>query len=156
MEGTDAVHMFKTSKLSGAFVKMSKPEGVATVADAAHPARTAVLASFFVPSIEETLKKVEDAGGRVHVYVTFWRMSRTELVELTCWGTLGRRPLLPGAAWDTLPASSTLRATCKAFGLPQASDDTAKMLLLREKQSILCYLEALVAIYRIRDLHKSG
>ncbi|KAG7287164.1 hypothetical protein NEMBOFW57_006669 [Staphylotrichum longicolle] len=67
MDGTDAVHMFKTSKLSGAFVKMSKPEGVATVADAAHPAKAAVLTSFFVPSIEETLKKVEDAGGRVHV-----------------------------------------------------------------------------------------
>lgn len=130
MEGTDAVHMFKTGKLSGAFVKMSKPEGVATVADAAHPAKTAVLASFFVASIEETLKKVEDAGGRVHVYVILKGMSRTELMGLTCWGTLGRRPPLPGAAWDTLPASSTLRATCRAFGLAQESDVTV------ERQSV--------------------
>lgn len=69
MEGTDAVHMFKSAKLSGAFVKMSKPEGVAAVADAANPAKTSVLTSFYVAGIEETLKKVEDSGGRVHVYV---------------------------------------------------------------------------------------
>ena len=71
MEGTDAVHMFSNGKLNGAFVKMSKPEDVATVADAAHPAKAGVLASYLVASIEETLKKVEEAGGRVHVYVLF-------------------------------------------------------------------------------------
>ena len=71
MEGNDAVHMFSSGKLSGAFVKMSKPEDVAVVADAAHPAKTGVLASYYVASIEETLKKVEEAGGRVHVYVFF-------------------------------------------------------------------------------------
>ncbi len=69
MEGNDAVHMFSGGKLNGAFVKMSKPEDVAAVADAAHPAKAGVLASYFVASIEETLKKVEEAGGRVHVYV---------------------------------------------------------------------------------------
>ncbi len=69
LEGADAVHMFTSGKLSGAFVKMGKPEDVAVVADAAHPAKSAVLAYYYVASIEETLKKVEEAGGRVHVYV---------------------------------------------------------------------------------------
>jgi predicted enzyme related to lactoylglutathione lyase len=78
MEGTDAVHMFTHGKLNGAFVKMTKPEDVAAVADPAHPAKAGVLASYLVSSIEETLKKVEDAGGRVHVYVLFLNLERDE------------------------------------------------------------------------------
>ncbi|SPQ26225.1 b74375f8-e0a9-43bc-ad4c-6d87b52f8971 [Thermothielavioides terrestris] len=67
MEGTDAVHMFRRGRMHGAFVKMSSPDGVAAVVDAAHPAKAPVLASYNVSSIEETLAKVEAAGGRVHV-----------------------------------------------------------------------------------------
>ena len=120
MEGTDAVHMFSNGKLNGAFVKMSKPEDVATVADAAHPAKAGVLASYLVASIEETLKKVEEAGGRVHVYV--FSKPRQRLIKLTYRDTAVRRPPFLGAAWGILRASSTPRAICRAFGLPQASD----------------------------------
>lgn len=67
-EGTDGVHMFHKGKnLNGAFVKMSKPAGVAAVVDTGYPAKMAVLASYLVESIEETLKKVEEAGGMVHL-----------------------------------------------------------------------------------------
>ncbi|KAL2131976.1 hypothetical protein VTI74DRAFT_4377 [Chaetomium olivicolor] len=68
IEGADGVHIFRSGKMhQGCFVKMSKPEGVAAVADSDNLAKSAVLASYYVVSIEETLKKVEEAGGRVHV-----------------------------------------------------------------------------------------
>lgn len=67
-EGTDGVHMFHKGKnLNGAFVKMSKPEGVAAVADIGYPSKMAAMASYLVESIDQTLKRVEEAGGRVHL-----------------------------------------------------------------------------------------
>ena len=69
LEGNDGLHMFTGGggKLNGAFVKMSKPEEVAAAADANFPAKMGVLTSYHVASIEETLEKVEAAGGRMHM-----------------------------------------------------------------------------------------
>ncbi|KAK4182562.1 hypothetical protein QBC35DRAFT_468001 [Podospora australis] len=68
IEGNEAIHMFnKSTTLNGAFVKMSKPSGVASVADPNEPYKASVLAYYCVLDIEETLKKVEANGGRVHV-----------------------------------------------------------------------------------------
>jgi predicted enzyme related to lactoylglutathione lyase len=67
--GTESVHMFKCGLLTGAFTKMASEEDVASVADSGSPGRMPVLATYFVQSIDEALAKVEEAGGKVHVYV---------------------------------------------------------------------------------------
>ncbi|KAK4164110.1 hypothetical protein QBC43DRAFT_318732 [Cladorrhinum sp. PSN259] len=65
--GNEALHSFKTGHLHGAFVKMADESYVANVADDAVPFKSSVLAYYAADSIDETLKKVEQFGGRVHV-----------------------------------------------------------------------------------------
>ncbi|KAK5655848.1 hypothetical protein OQA88_5387 [Cercophora sp. LCS_1] len=67
MEGVDNVTMFYKGTLYGAFVKMTKPEGVAAVADADHLAKMPLLPSFKVDNIDETLDVVAKNGGKVHL-----------------------------------------------------------------------------------------
>lgn len=67
--GTESIHMFNCGRLTGAFTKMASDDGVASVADAANPGRISVLATYMVESVDETLGKIEQAGGKVHLYV---------------------------------------------------------------------------------------
>ncbi|KAK3898323.1 hypothetical protein C8A05DRAFT_38088 [Staphylotrichum tortipilum] len=69
LEGNAGLHMFTGGggQLNGAFVVMSKPEGVAVVADEGDIAKMGVLPSYRVESVEETLGRVVENGGRVHV-----------------------------------------------------------------------------------------
>lgn len=67
MAGVDGVRMFQCGRLSGAFVKMSRDDDVATVADGSRPARMAVLPSFMVNDIDATLAKAGANGGKVHL-----------------------------------------------------------------------------------------
>jgi predicted enzyme related to lactoylglutathione lyase len=69
--GTESVHVFKCGLLTGAFAKMAAEDDVASAADAAHPGRMPVLATYLVASIDEALAKVEKVGGKVHVYVAW-------------------------------------------------------------------------------------
>jgi predicted enzyme related to lactoylglutathione lyase len=78
IDGTDGVHMFQKGNLAGAFVKMSRPEGVAAVADREYLAKSPVLAYYLVERIEETLEKVEKAGGQVHMCVSLSFTLETE------------------------------------------------------------------------------
>jgi predicted enzyme related to lactoylglutathione lyase len=67
--GTESVHHFTCCLLNGTFAKMAGDGGVATVADAGNLDRMPVLATYYVGDIGDTLRKVEQAGGKVHVYV---------------------------------------------------------------------------------------
>jgi predicted enzyme related to lactoylglutathione lyase len=67
MDGVDNVTMFYTYTLYGAFVKMTKPEGVATVADSNDLAKIPLLPSFRVDNVDDTLGVVEKNGGKVHL-----------------------------------------------------------------------------------------
>ncbi|KAJ9130174.1 hypothetical protein NKR19_g10005 [Coniochaeta hoffmannii] len=65
--GLETAHPFKCGILKGAFSKMASEDDVASVADSANQARMPVLATYLVHSIDETLAKVQEAGGKVHV-----------------------------------------------------------------------------------------
>ncbi|KAK3374687.1 hypothetical protein B0H63DRAFT_496116 [Podospora didyma] len=65
--GIDIVHFFSKGRLNGAFVKVSDESSLALVADEENPHKMPPLAYYLVESVDETLKKVELAGGRVHV-----------------------------------------------------------------------------------------
>ncbi|KAB5515208.1 hypothetical protein GE09DRAFT_980088 [Coniochaeta sp. 2T2.1] len=65
--GVATAHPFNCGMLNGAFAKMASDDDVASVADAANQGRMPVLATYLVASIDDTLAKVEEAGGRVHV-----------------------------------------------------------------------------------------
>lgn len=67
--GIEMVHVFNCGMLNGAFSKMASEDDVASVADSAKQGRMPVLATYLVQTIDETLAKVEEAGGKVHVYV---------------------------------------------------------------------------------------
>ena len=61
-----SIHMFSKGNLHGAFQLMEE-DGVAKVAGAGTPEKSVPVATFMVESIEETIKKVEAAGGKLHV-----------------------------------------------------------------------------------------
>lgn len=65
--GVETAHPFKCGMLNGAFAKMASEDGVASVASSADQGRMPVLATYLVQSIDETLAKVVEAGGKVHV-----------------------------------------------------------------------------------------
>ncbi|KAK3312051.1 hypothetical protein B0H66DRAFT_389820 [Apodospora peruviana] len=68
LPGIDVVHFFsKGLRLNGAFVKVSDDSSLARVAGPANIHKRPRLAYYMVESIDETLGKVESAGGRVHV-----------------------------------------------------------------------------------------
>lgn len=64
-----SVHMFNKGNLNGAFLLMPHENGVANVTDLGPPEQNVPVTTFMVESIEETIKKVEAAGGKVHVSV---------------------------------------------------------------------------------------
>lgn len=64
-----SVHMFKKGSLNGAFLLVHDEEQVNKVTELASPKRHAPVTTFHVESIEETIKKIEAAEGKVHVYV---------------------------------------------------------------------------------------
>lgn len=66
-DGVDGVYMFNKGKLFGAFVKMSRPEGVADVADKEYVAKMPVLPTYMVEDLEGTLGVVVQSGGRLHM-----------------------------------------------------------------------------------------
>jgi len=66
-DGVDGVYMFTKGKMHGAFVKMSRPEGIANVADEGYVAKMPVLPTYMVESLEKTLEVVEEKGGKRHM-----------------------------------------------------------------------------------------
>lgn len=69
-----------SSSLNGAFIQV--PEGCLIRACQAETGEMAVLTTFAVESIDETLRKVVDMGGRVHSYVC---MRTNCFVFKHCW-----------------------------------------------------------------------
>lgn len=67
--GIETAHPFNCGMLRGAFSKMASEDDIASVADSGNQGRMPVLATYLVQTIDETLAKVEEAGGKVHVYV---------------------------------------------------------------------------------------
>jgi len=61
-----SIHMFSKGNLHGAFLLLEEGR-VATVAGSGTPEKYVPVATFMVESIEETVKKVEAAGGKLHV-----------------------------------------------------------------------------------------
>ncbi|ETI21036.1 hypothetical protein G647_07379 [Cladophialophora carrionii CBS 160.54] len=60
-----SVHMFSKGALHGAFLLARDEDGVAKLDD--FHKKAAPIVTFMVDSIEETTKKIEDAGGRVNL-----------------------------------------------------------------------------------------
>ena len=67
----DTVHMFSKGKnMHGAFIHMPQDSNCHVRAwDAQNPGAMAVLTTYNVDSIEDTLALAETHGGKVHVYV---------------------------------------------------------------------------------------
>ncbi|WYZ41658.1 hypothetical protein EsH8_V_000553 [Colletotrichum jinshuiense] len=64
--GIKTVHFFNKGELHGGFLLMEEGNQIANH-DEAKPERMAVLPTFCVQSIEETVAKAEKLGGRIHV-----------------------------------------------------------------------------------------
>jgi predicted enzyme related to lactoylglutathione lyase len=67
--GISSVHMFSKGALHGAFLLVADEDAVAKIADPKRPEVSGPVATFMVSNIDETLKKVEAAGGKSHMYV---------------------------------------------------------------------------------------
>lgn len=64
-----SVHMFNKGHLNGAFLLIPNENGVTHVTNLGPPEQNVPVTTFLVESIEETIKKVEAAGGKVHMLV---------------------------------------------------------------------------------------
>lgn len=65
--GVKSVHFFNKGPLHGAFLLMPDEDAVVRTADPKRLEKSATVTSFMVANIEETLKKVEAAGGKCHM-----------------------------------------------------------------------------------------
>lgn len=61
-----SAHPFRRGLLNGAFLLVDQ---VPSVADSSNPGRTGPVATFGVANIDDTLAKVQKAGGKVFLYV---------------------------------------------------------------------------------------
>lgn len=64
-----SIHMFNKGMLHGAFLLLPDDDATAKVANQSPPKKSVPVATFMVESIEETIKKVEAAGGKVNMSV---------------------------------------------------------------------------------------
>lgn len=62
-----SVHMFNKGNLNGAFLLMANEDGVAEVTDLGPPKQNVPVTTFMVESIEQTIEKIEAAGGKVQM-----------------------------------------------------------------------------------------
>src|ERR1700742_2998563 len=67
-----SIHMFNKGALHGGFLLQAHEHGVAKVTELGPPEQDVPVMTFLVESIEETLKKAEAAGGKVHMSVKFF------------------------------------------------------------------------------------
>lgn len=65
--GVKSAHLFSNGTLHGAFLLMPDQGAIAQVADPNRLEKSALVATFLVESIEETMTKIEAAGGKCHM-----------------------------------------------------------------------------------------
>ncbi|KIW96342.1 uncharacterized protein Z519_03411 [Cladophialophora bantiana CBS 173.52] len=62
-----SIHMFNKGALHGGFLLQTHENGVAKITELGPPEQDVPVMTFLVESIDETLKKVESAGGKMYI-----------------------------------------------------------------------------------------